>query len=75
MQADPGIAWNTAVRTTTAADLAATDEAPQTTEITELATQLENNPVKIYEYIKNNFKYHSDSHLIDMAAKCGVFLI
>lgn len=41
----------------TAADLAATDDVQLTPAITALAASLQNNPVAIYEYVRNNVKY------------------
>ncbi|MBI4691578.1 MAG: transglutaminase domain-containing protein, partial [Nitrospirae bacterium] len=41
----------------TSADLAETIEVQFTPEITATAQELQNNPVKIYEYVRNNFEY------------------
>jgi RHS repeat-associated protein len=39
------------------ADLAATDDAPQTADIKALAASLNNNPVTIYNWVKNNIQF------------------
>jgi len=41
----------------TAADLAATDDVQITPAITALASSLQNNPVALYEYVRNNVQY------------------
>jgi hypothetical protein len=54
----------------TQADLSETIEIQFTQEIKDLATQLQNNPVKIYEWVRNNIEYVPTYGSIQGAGMC-----